>query len=89
MEYVWDNDCERAFQSVKSILISRPVLALPNLRDPYILSVDFSYDGMGLILSQIQAGNEKVIGYYSKTLSEQEKKYSATEGECATILWAI
>ena len=51
--------------------------------------MDFSYDGMGLVLSQIQEGMEKVVGYYSKTLSPGEKRYSATEGECATIIWAI
>ena len=30
-----------------------------------------------------------MIGYYSKTLGGAEKKYGATEGECATIIWAI
>ena len=30
-----------------------------------------------------------MVGYYSKTLNPAEKKYGATEGECATIVWAL
>ena len=74
---------------VKSLLAKEPILTLPNPTDPYLLAVDFSYDGMGLVFSQVQEGVERVVGYYSKTLNPAEKKYGATEGECATIVWAI
>ena len=30
-----------------------------------------------------------MIGYYSKTCNEAEKRYGSTEGECATIVWAV
>ena len=32
---------------------------------------------------------ERVVGYFSKTLDAREKRLSATEGECATIIWAV
>ena len=32
---------------------------------------------------------ERVAGYFSKTLDAGQKRLSATEGECATIIWAV
>ena len=32
---------------------------------------------------------ERVVGYFSKTLDAREKRLSAIEGECATIIWAV
>ena len=71
------------------MLLQEPILTLPNPVDPFIVAVDFSYSGMGMVFSQIQEGKERVIGYYSKTLTVAESRYSATEGECATILWGV
>ena len=88
-DYRWNSSCTRAFNDIKVLLSSEPILTLPNQKDPFILAVDFSYDGMGLVFSQIQQGQERVIGYYSKTLNAAEKKYGATEGECATVVWAL
>ena len=69
--------------------MEEPILTLPNQIEPFILAIDFSYQGMGLVLSQVQKERERVIGYYSKTLTQAKSKYSAIEGECVTILWAI
>ena len=88
-DYRWDDACDRAFRDIKVLLSSEPVLTLPNQSDPFILAVDFSYDDMGLIFFQIQQGQERVIGYYSKTLSPAEKKYGAIEGECAIMVWTL
>ena len=85
----WNENCDEAFKKIKSILTSAPILALPNSKNPFVLAIDFSYDGMGMVLSQIQEGKEKVIGYYSRSLSPGEKKYAATEGECAAIVWGV
>ena len=53
-DYQWGDACDRAFRDIKVLLSSEPVLTLPNQNDPFILAVDFSYDGMGLVFSQIQ-----------------------------------
>ena len=48
---VWNDKCDRAFKSVKELLLKEPILTLPNNVDPYILAVDFSYQGMGMVFS--------------------------------------
>ena len=50
-DYRWDGSCDRAFRDIKTLLSSEPILTLPNQRDPFILAVDFSYEGMGLVFS--------------------------------------
>ena len=52
-DYRWDRSCDRAFNDIKTLLSNEPILTLPNHKDPFILAVDFSYDGMGLVFSQI------------------------------------
>ena len=50
-DYRWDGSCDRAFRDIKTLLSSEPILTLPNQRDPFILAVDFSSEGMGLVFS--------------------------------------
>ena len=52
-DLIWTPPCDKAFEDIKVLLSSEPILILPNQKDPYILAVDFSYDGMGLVFSQI------------------------------------
>ena len=52
-DLIWTPPCDKAFEDIKVLLSSEPILTLPNQKDPYILAVDFSYDGMGLVFSQI------------------------------------
>ena len=47
----WNQKCEEAFERIKGILTSAPILTMPNTKDPYVLVVDFSYEGMGMVLS--------------------------------------
>ena len=88
-EFIWSARHNYAFRRLKELLLQEPILALPNGYDPYILAIEFSYEGMGLVLSQVQEGRERVIGYYSKTLGKVEKSYGSMEGECATVIWAL
>ena len=52
-DFVWTDKHQRAFDTIKELLASEPVLTLPNGKDPFILAVDFSYEGMGLVFSQL------------------------------------
>ena len=49
--YEWSKPQNRGFEKVKELLAWEPILTLPKLGDPYLLTLDFSYDGMGLVFS--------------------------------------
>ncbi|KAJ8033437.1 hypothetical protein HOLleu_23675 [Holothuria leucospilota] len=85
----WDTDCETAVQRLKEALTSAPVLAYPNSCGRFILDTDASDFGVGAVLSQIQDGEEKVVSYFSKAMTKQEKRYCVTRKELLAVVKAV
>ena len=48
----WTTECDRAFQELKLILCSSPVLASPDFTRPFTLQTGASDCGVGAVLSQ-------------------------------------
>ena len=53
-EFVWSQDCQYAFDSLKQKLTEAPVLAYPSFDRDFVLETDASIKGIGAILSQKQ-----------------------------------
>jgi len=68
VENNWNQECEKAFDSLKQVLTSPPVLAYPIYTKPFIVEVDASNDGLGADLSQEQDGHVRPIAYASRAL---------------------
>ncbi|GBM63434.1 hypothetical protein AVEN_120559-1 [Araneus ventricosus] len=49
----WTEDCEKAFNSLKQALASKPVLHSPDYNRQFILQTDASDNGIGVVLSQV------------------------------------
>ena len=52
---VWTEKCDRAFNALKNVLTSTPVLSSPNFEKMFILQTDASNYGVGAVLSQADA----------------------------------
>ena len=66
----WSNECEIAFQQLKDILTTSPVLAYPDFDREYVLETDASVQGLGAVLSQEQAdGKLDPVAYASRVLN--------------------
>lgn len=87
--FSWSQDANEAFQKLKNHLASAPILACPDYTKPFEVHTDASDHGIGAVLTQNLNGSEKVIAYMSKSLSKQERNYSATEREALAVLSAI
>lgn len=87
--FTWGQDQQQAFDELKHRLISQPILAHPDLTLPFVLHTDASSTAIGAILSQNHDEKEVVIGYFSKTLTPQERDYSTTEREALAIVRAV
>jgi hypothetical protein len=87
--FVWSTECERAFSEVKNALINAPILSCPDFNHPFTLQCDACDIGIGAVLTQNFNGNERVIYYLSRALSLTERKYSTTEKECLSVIYAI
>ena len=50
MRFKWTSDCQNAFDKLKAILRSEPVLLAPNFNKEFKLAVDASDVGAGSVL---------------------------------------
>ena len=83
--FEWTEDCEKAFQFLKTALIGPEIMSLPVDEGMYILDTDASLDTIGAVLSQVQGNRERVIAYGSRTLSKTERNYCVTDRELLAV----
>lgn len=60
MMILWSTKCQEAFDNVKSLLCSAPVLAAPSFDHPFVLQVNASHVGAGAVL--LPADEQGVTG---------------------------
>ena len=72
--------------SLTKHLSSTPVLAFPDVKEPFILYTDASLTAMGAVLAQVQDGKERSICYASKAFPKSQTNYSATKRELLAIV---
>ncbi|UYV80731.1 hypothetical protein LAZ67_19001552, partial [Cordylochernes scorpioides] len=87
--FYWDAAQEKAFEVLKTALISEPVLGHFDESADTHLHTDASGHGIGAVLLQIQGGKERPIAYASRSLTKAENNYSTTEKECLDVVWSI
>ncbi|CAB3985651.1 Hypothetical predicted protein [Paramuricea clavata] len=86
----WTAACERAFNELKSLLKSPPILRPHHWDELFILQVDVSDYGVGAILCQLDnEGQDHPVVFASRKLQPKEMKLSTTEKECLAIVWAV
>ena len=85
-----DDKCQVAFDELKAILKSSPVLSAPNFELDFKLAVDASDSGIGGMLFQEDENNiEHPVAYFSKKFNKHQKNYSTIEKECLALILAI
>ena len=85
----WNKEMYDAFKELCSILCTATKLHIPSQHDEFILHTDASGRGLGAVLSVLRGNEELPVGYYSKKLTEAEKKYAITEMECLAVVKSI
>ena len=88
VQFEWSEECQTAFDILKKRLTAAPVLTYPCPGGVFVLDTDASGMGLGAVLSQIQNGEERVLGYFSRSLSKAEKNYCVTRKELLAIIAA-
>lgn len=85
---VWTDRCEKCLVELIDNICSGG-LALPVYGQDFILTTDFSYVGIGGVVSQVIEGVERPVMFVSRVLTSAERNYSATEGEALAIVFAL
>src|SRR5215204_6039437 len=88
--FIWTKERQQAFDTIKQLLTTTPVLAHPDFTKSFILHTDASINALGAVLAQLDDdGNERVIAYAYQTTNKHERNYTTTHQECLAVYWAI
>lgn len=89
-EFVWSTQCQEAFDTIKALLCSAPVLAAPNFSKPFKLQVDASQVGAGAVLLQENSDQvECPVSFFSRKFNKYQLNYSVIEKEALGLIWAL
>jgi hypothetical protein len=83
--FVWDEECEKSFKTLKKKLTQAPVLTIPDPEKKYVVFCDASSKGLGGVLMQ----ENKVIAYASRQLKTHEENYPNHDLELAAIVFVL
>jgi hypothetical protein len=77
-------------ETLKSALEGAPVLAYFDPNKETEIAVDASPVGLGAVLTQVDAdGGRHAVAYASRSLSATEQRYSQTEREALSVVYAL
>ena len=86
----WRTKQKKAFRQVKDLLRSGRVLTHFDDRLPLVLACDASPYGLGAVLShRMPNGEEKPVGFASRTLTKAETNYSHLDKEGLAIIFGV
>jgi hypothetical protein len=85
-KFLWGINQNEAFESLKSALLSAPVLAFPDFSKEFILTTDASHYAIGALLTQNYPEGERLISCSSRSLTEAELNYSNTDREILAVI---
>ena len=89
VEWIWGELEQKTFDNLKNLVNSDTVLAHFSAENKTYLITDAGAVGLGAILAQKQPDESiRPVYYASRTLTNQEKKYSQTEKEALGVVWA-
>jgi hypothetical protein len=85
----FDEKCLAAFRTLKSALVSAPIIQPPDWSQPFEIMCDTSDYAVCAVLGQRKDGRVHAIYYSSKTLNEAQLNYATTEKELLAVVFAF
>ncbi|CAN6554948.1 unnamed protein product [Malus baccata var. baccata] len=85
----FNEECEKAFNHLKEMLTSAPIIVPPDWSLPFELMCDASDYALGAVLGQRKDKRPHVIYYASRTLNDAQLNYSTTEKELLAVVFAL
>ncbi|XP_061993237.1 uncharacterized protein LOC133711082, partial [Rosa rugosa] len=84
-QFLWTDECEKAFNELKTRLTTAPVLTIPTSGGGLVIYSDASHQGLGCVLMQ----NGCVVAYGSRQLKVHERNYPTHDLELAAVVFAL
>ncbi len=87
----WDNELNQAFDNFKNMFNEAIAKSYPQWENPnpFIFDIDYSSNYYAGVISQVQGGQEKIIGIANRKCNAAEGGYPAWKGEMACLAFVI
>ena len=85
IEFQWNYEQQTAFNQIKDILTSNPVLKYFDVSKPVTVQYDASKSGLGAVLLQ----DNQPVAYASRSLTDTEARYAQIEKELLSAVFAL
>ena len=88
---IWTEECEENFQALKKKFQQAPIRSVPNFKSgkPFKITTDWSGTAIGVVLSQEQDGQERMIAAGGRKCSKGETRYPSWKGEMSALVYAL
>ncbi|GJW00940.1 putative mitochondrial protein [Tanacetum coccineum] len=83
--FEWSDAAQQDFEDLKVVMLSAPVLALPNFQEEFTVETDASDEGIGAVLQQ----QGHPVAFLSKSLAPRHKGISTYEKELWAVVYAL
>ncbi|XP_071905713.1 uncharacterized protein [Coffea arabica] len=87
--FEFNDKCEKAFNKLKELLTSPPIIQPPDWNLPFEIMCDASDHAIGAVLGQRVGKAAHVIYYASRALNGAQLNYSTTENELLAVIFAL
>ena len=87
--FQWTEEEQKAFESLRDLICSDPILQFPDFSKPFLVTTDASHYALGAVLSQGKVGHDLPICFASRILQKAELNYSTIEKELLAIIYAV
>ena len=87
--FQWNNERQVEFESLKSALLTAPVLQLADVSKPFRVYTDASDFALGPVLLQEVDQELLPVAYVSRKLTPAEMNYTITEKETLAVVFAL
>lgn len=90
VKFEWTVTSQTAFDNVKLLMTSAPVLMAPRFDQPFQMQVDASHVGAGAVLLQSdEQGVDRPTCYFSRKFNCHQLNYSTIEKETLALIWGL
>jgi hypothetical protein len=89
-KFIWSDKCQQAFEKIKGLLMSSPILVAPNFEKAFKIQIDASDVGCGgVLLQENEQGIDQPVCFYSRKFNKHQRNYSTIEKETLALILSL